>query len=391
MMKLLASTLLLVALAPATLHAEGVSGGKDFGAEAKLLYRVVACAGHDAVPGHLDAKVVGAYCDRLGKSIDKYRTNYVDGASKFISELRPADAPKTVVYPFGGGDLLSALTTYPDATLVTTMSLEHAGDPRRIHTMKRGRLASSLAVIRNMGGGLLVWNDSKSETLMKAQRNDLPGQLSLFLIALATHGYEPVSLRFFRVEADGSLHYYDEAEIAALEHDGASKLKSNWTPPDFSEAFSHSELTFRRRGDEKGALRVHRHLAANLGDASLATTPGVIRYLEKQGRVSAMTKAASYLLWYDSFATIRNYLLANMDFMVSDSTGIPPEYAAKAGFEQQTYGRFDRSFLNVHEKYNAQFRKLWRAQPERPLPFRYGYIDGAKHYHMLITRPAKKG
>ncbi|MCK6551336.1 hypothetical protein L6R52_36210 [Myxococcota bacterium] len=377
----------LLTLAPSPVLA---GEGKDFAAEAKLLYRVVACAGDDAVPAHLDAKVVGAYCERLGKSIEKYRTNYVDGASKFIAGIRPADAPKTVVYPFGGGDLLSALTTYPDASLITTMSLEHAGDPRRIHTMKKGRLASSLAVIRNMGGGLLVWNDSKSETLMKAQRNDLPGQISLFLIALATHGYEPVSLRFFRVEPDGSLHYYDEAEIAALEHDGASKLKSNWTPPDFSEAFSHSELTFRKRGGS-GELRVHRHLAANLGDASLATTPGVIRYLEKQGRVSAMTKAASYLLWYDSFATIRNYLLANMDFMVSDSTGIPPEYATKAGFEQETYGRFERSFLNVHEKYNAQFRKLWRAQPERPLPFRYGYIDGAKHYHMLITRPAKRG
>ena len=37
--------------------------------------------------------------------------------------------------------------------------------------------------------GPLVANDSKSETLVRAQRGDLPGQLSFFLIALAVHGY----------------------------------------------------------------------------------------------------------------------------------------------------------------------------------------------------------
>ena len=43
--------------------------------------------------------------------------------------------PKTVVYPFGGGDLLSALVAFPDATEITTISLEQAGDPRRLRTL----------------------------------------------------------------------------------------------------------------------------------------------------------------------------------------------------------------------------------------------------------------
>ena len=43
-----------------------------------------------------------------------------------IQALKPAGLPKTVVYPFGGGDLISALTTYPEANDYTTLSLEHA-------------------------------------------------------------------------------------------------------------------------------------------------------------------------------------------------------------------------------------------------------------------------
>src|SRR5205085_7574169 len=127
---------------------------------------------------NIDAKVVEAHCKWMLPRMEKYRKAYGGEARAFIGKIRPTDIPKTVVYPFGGGDLLSALTTYPDATEITTISLEHAGDPRRIRGLDKERLKPSLTEMRSMGGGLLVWNDSKSVTLSKAQRSDLPGQLS---------------------------------------------------------------------------------------------------------------------------------------------------------------------------------------------------------------------
>src|SRR5262249_5777565 len=88
------------------------SDGEDFTADAKLLYRVVACAGNDPLPAHIDAKLVEAHCKWMTPHIEKYRKAYAGEASAFIGKIRPTDLPKTVVYPFGGGDLLSALTTY---------------------------------------------------------------------------------------------------------------------------------------------------------------------------------------------------------------------------------------------------------------------------------------
>lgn len=364
------------------------SEGQDFGADAKLLYRVVACAKGDPIPADLDAVAIDAYCKRLTVSMEMYQKNYIEGAERFIGQLRPAGLPMTVVYPFGGGDLLSALTTYPDAREITTISLEHAGDPRRIRGgLSTERLRPSLTEIRSMAGGLLVWNDSKSVTLSKAQRNDLPGELSLFLIALAVHGYEPISLRYFRLENDGSTHYFSEQEIGALEKTKAKGLKSSWVSPDFSEAFSNSELVFVKKGAGPGGdKRVHRHIAANLHNDAMKKDPSLLAHLEAKGHISAMTKAASYLLWRDEFSLIRDYLLGHMDFMISDSTGVPPQLAEKAGFVQETYGTFDGSFLGANGEYNKQFRKLWTSNPKRPLPFRYGYLDSSKRFHMLITR-----
>lgn len=366
---------------------EHPNGGQDFTAEAKLLYRVVACQGDAPLPPHIDAKVVAQHCTELQKRIDKYRKTWVDVAEPFLQTLKPTGLPTTVVYPFGGGDLISALTTYPEATDITTMSLEHAGDPRRIHKVTSAQLAASLDLIRKTSAGLLTANDSKTENLMKGQRGELPGQLSFFLIALAVHGYEPVSLRYIKLADDGAVKGITADDIAALEPKSAKLLNSKWVSPDFSEAFSRLELKFVKKGaDPKANVRTHRHFAENLDDDHFGKDLPLQKYLEAKGRVVAMTKAASYLLWRDQFSTIRNFLLKHMELMISDSTGIPPKFATAAGFEQKAFGRFDESFLGANAEYNRDFRKLW--EKAEPLSFRYGYLDKNLHMHMLLTKKA---
>ena len=67
------------------------------------------------------------------------------------------------------------------------------------------------------------------------------------MAALAIHGYEPVSLRYFKLCPDGTLHYLDEAEIATLERDKAAKGEDK-TKASLS-IFADMELQFRKVGD----------------------------------------------------------------------------------------------------------------------------------------------
>ena len=103
----------------------------DFSEQAKALYRLVACTGDAPAPPGWTQRPSRRYCARQAKSIEAARKHAAE-AGAFIGRSRPADLPTTVVYPFGGGDLLTALTVYPEARDVTTLSLEHAGDPRRL-------------------------------------------------------------------------------------------------------------------------------------------------------------------------------------------------------------------------------------------------------------------
>ena len=124
-------------------------------------------------------------------------------------------------------------------------------------------------------------------------------------------GYEPVKLTFFSINDDGTLHYLTQAEVEAVAKKTAKKIKGGWVDTDFSPAFTNMELSFRKAGDMKAPLVTHRHIAFNLGDKAFKGS-GLEKYLTAKGKIAAMTKAASYLIWNDGFSGIRDYLLANM-------------------------------------------------------------------------------
>ena len=367
--------------------------GEDFISDARLLYRIAACGPAASGDAPLDpsiAKIVDHHCKIVLDQIAKFRDTYFDKGRAWFDKVEPADLPTTVVYPFGGGDLLSALVAFPNATEITTVSLELAGDPRRIATLPPSRLATSLSALRLQIGGLISVGSNTSLNLSAQQQNDLPGQVSSFLLGLVAGGYEPVSMRYFTLDTSGNIHYLTADEIAAADadaHHKAKRLKHDWESPNFSAAFSNVEIRYRKIGESQ--IRVHRHIAWNLGDPYMKAHPELLAHLEQKGKVAVLVKGASYLLWRGDFSRIRNYLLDHLAWMLSDSTGIPPAYARRAHMTQTTYGRYDGAFIESCRGTQADqdFVELWQREPHRGLPFRFGYVDMNKQAHLLVTKP----
>src|SRR5512143_1829080 len=137
------ATILVTAALVAPARAEP-SAGSDFGPQARMMFRVAACGSDEAIPERFSAKAITAHCKEMAGIYASYRKAWADAAKAFIAELRPRDLPRTVVYPFGGGDLSSALAVYPDATELTTIALEAPGDIRAIDTITKDKLAVDL-------------------------------------------------------------------------------------------------------------------------------------------------------------------------------------------------------------------------------------------------------
>jgi hypothetical protein len=369
-----------VVASAAPLAPEPPLAGLELLPQARAIFRVAACGMAGDIPARFDASVVSRHCEELGHAYDEYRHAWVEVARPFLAALRPKDLPRVVVYPFGGGDLVSALATFPDATELTTISLEPAGDVRPIDTLAADRLAQELAVHRSHLERLFEKAHSRTDNLAKEAKTELPGEVLFALAALVVHGDEPVSLRYFRLQPDGTPSYVTQSDIDAAK-----------TAGDRRALFVNAELRFRRSSDASAPVQVLRHVSFNLDNTHLRADPSLLAYLNARnghGKVAAMTKAATHLLWNDHFSTIRSWLLDHTDWMVSDSTGVPPRVAGPAGFVQDTFGTFDgpSPFGDPDAADTEDMKKLFASQPFKDLAFRYGYPDSHGHAHLIVTR-----
>lgn len=349
---------------------------REFLPEAQALFVAGAC-GQGPAPAPALQKAVAKHCKALAHVQQQYRANWLAKAQPFFAERVPTSVPSTVVYPFAGGDLATALTVFPNAKEITTLSLEPAGDPRTLGELSAREIDKALAVVQTELTTLYRANYSVTMNMIGAMRaGKLPTQLIFSLSALAVHGYELVSLTYFTLADDGSLRYMsagDEPSVPFARSLGARKR---------NERFGSVEIRFRKPGATQ--TQVYRHLLANLDDAHLKKQPGVLAYLQARGSIAAMTKAASYLMAFDSFATIRGYLLAHATWMVSDSTGVAPKWGTPAGFTYETYGSFAATNMPAGNGITAAWTAQYKAQPKRELPFRFGYPDRRNKAHLII-------
>lgn len=333
----------------------------EFDEQARMMFRVAACAGDAEVPARIQ-KLVDHHCERLVKLNERYRERWLAPIMAFLDELTPDGLPDRVIYPFGGQDLVSALAAFPEASEITIISLEKGGDPRKLDRIGGEELAESLERSREHLKFLMDVAFHRTEDLEMMAEDPLPEQLVGALWAIAVHGREPVSMRFFQMQEDGSLAYV-------------------------TDDFDDFEITFRKPG---GPLQTYRHMATDLSNGGLKNAPGVVAYIEQRGPFVSVVKAASFLLWKSYFSTIRDLLLDHAVFMVSDATAPLPGHARAKGFEQIPYGTFTGPEVAFEEGSEIEaaepFIELWKDKGRGTVPVRWGYLDAKRKKHLLITR-----
>ncbi|MFO0744939.1 MAG: hypothetical protein U1F43_04580 [Myxococcota bacterium] len=359
----------------------------DFTAELDSLSRGPACDGRPQLDGP-SKDALASHCEKLAPIVQKWKDGWYATSVPFFREVVPKDAPSKVVYPFGGADLLTALTIFPDASEVTIMALEPGGDPRSLGTMAGAPLAKNLRLVRQHFDFLARLAFSRTVDLDELSDALLAGVLIYDLSALAALGYEPFGLRYFTIAADGGLLYYSSKDLARIDAEAAKVKDPGRRAKLLADAFGDFEVRFRKRaaaGGAPGPEQVFRHISGDLEDPGMKKS-GTLAHLELKGPVTAMTKASSYLLWWTSFSKIRGFLIDHMQWMISDSTGLAPDQIDQKVFEYIPYGKFDGMIISAPRGREKQMIELWKASPERPLAFAFGYPDVHKNHSLLITR-----
>jgi hypothetical protein len=374
---LLPAALVALLAAPAA-HAEAPA---SFATELGLLRRFVACdARAEVAPAKgFGPKIADASCKEVKRRIGVFRKKWLDVALPILRDVVPDKLPANVVYPFGGADLLHALAAYPNAARITTMSLEWVGDPRAITSMESGALKKNLAQQHAFLIKLFQVNHSRTADLQSLNASPIPAPLVFALTALELLGYEPLEARWFQLDDAGRVVYLTPSAIAAFDKSPEGRKQK-----DRNVFFANVEVRFRKSGVANAPEQVWRHMRANLHDEQLRDSP-VARYIKGEGPFAGLMKAASYLIWSPDFSVIRDLMLDNMVWMISDTSGIGPSHAAAKGFKQQVWGDFKGSMFGGAKSVEREMIELWKSAPHRKLPVQFGYPDKVENNHLMVT------
>lgn len=331
------------------------------------------------------SKTIDAHCKALKEILAPYKKDWLTPASAFFEAHVPKHLPPHIVYPFSGADLLTALVVFPNFQDLTSASLESGGDPRGIFRANDKELKNNLQKIREYMKKLVTWNHSRTLDLQSLEAFPLPSQLVFALIGLQVHGLQPTQLRAIALEKDGSFRTLGPKDYADMDQK-AGKRSGSRKNRRLHQAFSSYELQFQHPDSQE--ISTYRHFAANMADKELEKNPGILNYFKSLGPVAAMTKAASHLLWHAPFSSIRNYLKDNMQWMVSDSTGINPMHLDPKKWKQEVFGKFKRAEFNPTRSGENALRALYESRPYQPLPFKYfGYPSKELTSVLIITEP----
>lgn len=394
MMGRTSTTALGLALAFATAGARATDPAPDGESAvtrlARSFYAALACE-----PGRgLDVEDHAQHCARLEAYRAQNRAGFLELATPWIARHRPADLPPTLLYPFAGADLLTSLVVHPDAARYVHLTLDDGGPPdafERLDPRRRKRALRTL--MDDAARWLLLTGYNSTDSLRRAEKEELKGVLATTLLGLAMHGGALLELRYFEVLPSGELRYLSDEELFG----GAPSLGPRESPSFRRAPRSPLHRTTRRSFELRfrladGRERVLQHVWTNLHDTWLGRAPGagVLAFARSLGPVAFLTKANEYNLWRPDFSIIRDVALAQSRWMISDSSGVPTRYLADTPWHIEVHGTFlcDKADIRKRNRHirrvNDEMVRHFAEASKGPLAFRFGYGDCRNNHHLMM-------
>jgi hypothetical protein len=289
-----------------------------------------------------------AYLDEIAfkwKAYGERRTSRQSGWSN--ENLAPViGSPNTLLYPFGGPDLLHAMSMFPNTSTYVLLGLEPAGSLPALEKQDPTVVVDALfglgkSMDTQLKVGYFVTKDMKGDLSNGA----MPGVTPILLTSIGLMGGEIES-------------------VQSINAGGNTGIDIRFSLPG--------------RGS-KHAI----YISGDLSNGGYKTS--FQSWVGGYSGSTAYFKAASYLMHDDGFSTIRNQVLAQSHAIVEDDSGIPFRHFAN-GWDLKFFGRYQKP-INLFIKHDQpDLRAAYDAIGGGPrIPFGSGYHTNPDEANLLVA------
>jgi hypothetical protein len=303
------------------------------------------------------------YKNQMDSAWDKMQSSRFTLMTKFYGEnfSKSRDMENDIYYPFSGPDWINIYLAYPNGKSYTMAGLEPVGNiPNPLGLTKPNELKNALASFSKGFRSLKEWGYYVTSWMGKD------------LNTTKLNGVIPIDY-LFMVRMGCSI---ENVELLSLDVNGKANVVTN-LPADKIN-MKGVRITFRHANNKRSVMN---YFTGNLADSDspdyghtyIKNYESYVRENVKNG--DSYLKAASYLLYNETFSKSLYLLLDCSKTILTDESGVP-------------YDKIDRSKWNIslYGKYFKPTRDFtWITQPSlkadyikdsasiKPIPFFTGY------------------
>lgn len=255
-----------------------------------------------------------------------------------------------ILYPFGGPDMIFAMTFFPNEKDYILMGLENPGDlcdPTQLTDLERRQYLDSLSFSMRYVNkyGFFV----ASHMISNFRNKNMDGTIHVVLYTLAMNDCIITSHRNIYIDNFGEIQTSDGTP---------QKHPYGW------------ELTFHKKGESR--TRTVKYLRMDLSDPMIKGQMEFPFFLNSIKNKTCYLKSASYLMQSVEFGVVRKLILDQFDKILQDESGFAYGRLIK-DYDVRLFGTYTRP-LKVFSIFKQDDLKAALANSQ-PLPFKIGYAS----------------
>jgi hypothetical protein len=266
---------------------------------------------------------------------------------------------RVCLYLFGGPDFLYANAFFPDASTYVLQGLEPVESIPDLLTLPVQSLDGTLQNIEISLNPVLNFSYFETKDMRTDfSRSQLKGVLPIIFVFIARSGLEIAKLDYISVEPNGGIINGFRGSVRGVR-------------------IVLFDPTTR-------AQKTLYYVSSDLSDGFLKGNPAVLHFCERLGPTNSFLKAASYLMYQNSFNTVRSLLLQVSASILEDDSGIPIRYLTADRWTLRVFGAYPGPIELFKNYYQPELRDYYATSNPKPLTFGFGYQISPRNSTLIL-------
>ncbi|MDH5654286.1 MAG: hypothetical protein OEZ34_00115 [Spirochaetia bacterium] len=319
----------------------------------------------------------------FNKSWDKVENNNLKPqkiwAESQISQERSSS--RTVFYPFSGPDFLNIFTFFPDGNEYILFGMEPPGLPPDLSMISENNLPAALANLRKSLATILNFSFFRTLDMAKdLKKMDLRGAAPIIIVFMTRTGNEIKNIESVALEKKGTIRLIkDPYKIK-------NGIPTQKTLSVLSSEIPGIRITFRKPGSSRDQTLYF--FSLDISNTGLRSKGQLLTFVKKKGPLTTYLKAASYLMYRETFSTIRNFILNESLTVMQDDSGMPLKSFQTSKWNLSFYGNYTKPIRLFQSRYQPDLRAVYTDKNRNigELPFGIGYNWKKGQSNLMIAR-----